>query len=102
MAFRSKFKRIQINAAQKKESRKDSELVHEKVLQERKHVLEAAIVKMMKARKTMNQNELLSEVVRFIRFPCEFETIKQRIASLIEREYMKTDENDPKIYHYVA
>ena len=48
--FRSKFKRIQVNALQKKESRKESDAIHSKVLQDRKHYIDAAIVKTMKTR----------------------------------------------------
>ena len=48
--FRSKFKRIQVNAMQKKEGRKESDQIHNKVLQDRKHYIDAAIVKTMKTR----------------------------------------------------
>mmetsp|Transcript_6153 Transcript_6153/g.9899 ORF Transcript_6153/g.9899 Transcript_6153/m.9899 type:complete len:117 (-) Transcript_6153:17-367(-) len=100
--FRSNLKKISINAAQRKENRKESDKVHEKVLAERKHVLEAAIVKQMKARRTLKHTELLTEVLRLIRFPVELEVIAKRIDDLIEREYMRRDDKDNKVYHYVA
>lgn len=101
-AFKSKMKRIQVNSLQKKETRADSDAVHDKVLQDRKLYVDAAIVKTMKARKKMKQNELIAEVIRMTRFPCEVETILQRIKALIETEYMEPDKSDEKVYHYLA
>ena len=98
--FRSKFRRIQINAIQKKETRQDSEAVHDKVLQDRKYQVDAAIVKTMKGRKTLKHNDLLTEVIRLTRFPCEVDYIVTRIKHLIEGEYMEPDRNDDKLYHY--
>lgn len=100
--FRSKLKRIQVNTIQKKETRQESDAVHDKVLADRKLYVDAAIVKTMKGRKTLKHNDLLAEVIRMTRFPCEIETIVARIKVLIEMEYMRYDEADNKLYHYVA
>lgn len=58
----------------------------------------------MKARKTLFHNELIAEVTRQlqVRFKPDPVLIKQRIESLIEREFLKRDENDSRKYHYVA
>ena len=100
--FRSKLKRIQVNSIQKKETRQESDAVHDKVLADRKLYVDAAIVKTMKSRKTLKHNDLLSEVIRMTRFPCEIETIVARIKVLMEMEYMRYDDSDNKLYHYVA
>ena len=83
--FKSKFKRIQVNAAQRRESKKDSEQIHNKVISERKHILEAAIVKLMKANKTLRHTDLMTEILRLLRFPCDSEQIETRINDLIEK-----------------
>ena len=101
-AFKSKLKRVQINTLQKKESREDSDAVHDKVLNDRKICVDAALVKTMKSRKTLRHNDLLSEVLRFLRFPVEVDMIQARIKGLIEKEYMRSDEDDVKLYHYIA
>lgn len=74
------------------------------ILETRKNGVEAAIVRIMKARKTLTHNNLIAEVVKQLstRFNPDPTFIKQRIASLIEREYMERDENDRKVYHYLA
>ena len=100
--FKSKLRRIQINQIQKKESRVEADAIHDKVLNDRKLYIDAAVVKTMKSKKTLRHAELITEVVKYLRFPCEIEHINQRIKQLIQMDYMKADEKDPKIYVYVA
>ena len=68
----------------------------------RRHQMDWAIVRIMKARKTLKHPDLVIEVVkqlqcRFIPQPVD---IKMRIANLIELEYLVRDENDCQLYHY--
>jgi len=69
---------------------------------ERAFVVEAFIVKNMKARKTENYPVLLNLVVGQIKmFKCEPTIVKQRIEKLIDREYLERDLNDKKILKYL-
>ena len=72
--------------------------------EERKHLLEAVIVRIMKARKVLAHNQLLEEINRQVsnRFNPQPSAIKSRIESLIEREYLKRDEADMRKYVYQA
>ena len=72
--------------------------------EERKHLLEAVIVRIMKARKVLAHNQLLEEINRQVsnRFNPSPSAIKSRIESLIEREYLKRDEADMRKYVYQA
>jgi len=74
------------------------------VLEARKNQVEASLVRIMKARKTLDHNNLLAEVVKQLssRFAVEPSFIKKRIDSLIEREYMQRDKENRRLYHYVA
>jgi len=74
------------------------------VLEARKSRVEAAIVRVMKARKTLEHNNLVSEVVKQLsnRFAVEPAFIKKRIDALIEREYLERDSTDRRLYHYLA
>ena len=72
--------------------------------EERRHLVEAATVRIMKARKQLHHNDLIAEVtkqlqVRFVPTP---QFIKKRIEGLIEREYLERDEHDHRLYMYVA
>lgn len=72
--------------------------------EERRHLVEAATVRIMKARKQLHHNDLIAEVtkqlqVRFVPTP---QFIKKRIEGLIEREYLERDEQDHRLYMYVA
>lgn len=56
----------------------------------------------MKARKAEKYNKLLEDVVKQIStFMPQPQIIKQRIESLIEREYLKRDEADKTRFIYL-
>jgi len=75
-----------------------------KVEEDRRHLVEAAIVRIMKARKALGHNELFAEVSRqlSVRFTPSPQFVKKRIESLIEREYLERSEDDHRLYSYVA
>lgn len=103
--FTSKLIRVKINTVSAKgESDPERQETRVKVDDDRKHEIEAAIVRIMKARKNMQHNLLVSEVTnqlksRFLPSPV---VIKKRIESLIEREYLARASEDMKMYTYVA
>jgi len=74
------------------------------VEEDRRHLVEAAIVRIMKARKALNHNDLIAEVTKqlSIRFNPAPQFIKKRIESLIEREYLERSETEHRVYNYVA
>ncbi|GMH64531.1 hypothetical protein TrST_g105 [Triparma strigata] len=74
------------------------------VEEDRRHLLEAAIVRIMKARKTLKHNDLIAEVSRQLtaRFVPDPQSVKKRIESLIEREYLERSQDDRKVYSYLA
>lgn len=74
------------------------------VEEDRRHLLEAAIVRIMKARKTLKHNDLIAEVSRQLsaRFAPDPQSVKKRIESLIEREYLERNQDDRKVYSYLA
>jgi cullin 3 len=81
----------------------EAEKVDDKEIRiERQNIIDAVIVRVMKARKTEKHNQLLEDVMRQITiFLPQPQMIKQRIESLIEREYLKRDENDRSKYIYL-
>lgn len=86
--FRSGLKRIAINAIQKKESRKDSERIFDLVIKDRKFLIDAAIVKLLKSKRQLSYRDLVREVMGLVRFPLEVSQLNQRIESLRESEYL--------------
>ena len=100
--FKDRRLRIKINQIQIKETKKEKEEVHESVLRDRMHVMDAAIVRIMKTRKKLVHNELISEIYNQLKFPAETASLKKRIESLIDREYIERDENDTTMYNYLA
>jgi len=76
----------------------------EKVNQTRQHIIDAAIVRIMKSRNHLKHNDLIAEVVSQLkaRFVPAANVLRQRIETMIELEYMKRDPNDRSSYIYLA
>ena len=85
--FQCSLARIKImQVAVKVESTKEREETQEQVDEERKHMVEACIVRVMKNRKTLSHNDLISEVAHQLstRFNPSMSMIKKRIEGLID------------------
>ncbi|EZF32496.1 cullin-3 [Trichophyton mentagrophytes] len=107
--FTSKFTRLKIgvvsasgNKVENKEERTDTE---KKTSEERGNTIEAAIVRIMKQRKTLAHSQLITEAISQLaaRFTPDVNMVKKRIESLIDREYLeRITDSDPPAYSYVA
>eukprot|EP00396_MALV-II-16_sp_LP-1_P000150 gene150-325_t len=115
--FESKMFRVKIPLIQaKRDPSKDAMAVGEScapvpgadmpssVDEDRKHLTEATIVRIMKSRRTLEHNQLMVEVTKHLqsRFSPTPQLIKQRIEKLIEREYLERSTRDWKMYNYLA
>ncbi|KAK9750794.1 hypothetical protein RND81_02G222400 [Saponaria officinalis] len=103
--FSSKFYKVKIGTVvSQKESEPEKLETRQRVEEDRKPQIEAAVVRIMKSRKVLDHNNVVAEVTkqlqsRFLPNPVE---IKKRIESLIEREFLERDSSDRKLYRYLA
>ena len=76
----------------------------EHVETDRRHAIDAAIVRVMKTRKSLAYSQLLIEVVSQLqqKFSPEMKMIKQRIEEMINREYLERDRENQSVFKYVA
>eukprot|EP00892_Ulva_mutabilis_P012681 jgi/Ulvmu1/9786/UM056_0026.1 len=102
--FDSKLMKIKFAAAGAQKEVDMSGQTRQKVEEDRKHIIEAAIVRIMKARRVLDYNSIVTEVTRQMsgRFVPVATDIKKRIESLIEREFIERDGADRKMYRYLA
>ncbi|XP_066158847.1 cullin-4B [Euwallacea fornicatus] len=100
--FTNKLFRIKINQIQMKETTEEQKATEERVFQDRQYQIDAAIVRIMKMRKTLSHNLLISELYLQLKFPVKPADLKKRIESLIDRDYMERDKDNPNQYNYVA
>ncbi|CAK9880849.1 unnamed protein product [Sphagnum jensenii] len=103
--FSSKFYKVKISTVvAQKESEPEKQETRQKVEEDRKPQIEAAIVRIMKARRLLDHNNIISEVTKQLqaRFLPNPAVIKKRIESLIEREFLERDSVDRKLYRYLA
>ncbi|KAI0651243.1 Cullin-4B [Trametes meyenii] len=87
---------VHINSIQAKET--------SSIEADRKHALDAAIVRVMKGKKELHYEQLKTATIEAVRkhFVPEVGMIKQRIQGLVEQEYLRRDEEDMNRYIYVA
>ncbi|XP_077580980.1 cullin-3-B-like [Stigmatopora nigra] len=104
--FTAKVHRVKIQTVAAKQGETDPERkeTQQKVDDDRKVMIEAAIVRIMKSRKKIQHNVLVAEVTqqlqaRFLPSPV---VIKKRIEGLIEREYLARTPEDRNMYTYIA
>ncbi|XP_024388524.1 cullin-3A [Physcomitrium patens] len=103
--FSSKFYKVKISTVvAQKESEPEKQETRQKVEEDRKPQIEAAIVRIMKSRRLLDHNNIISEVTKQLqaRFMPNPAVIKKRIESLIEREFLERDRVDRKLYRYLA
>ncbi|GJJ13280.1 hypothetical protein Clacol_007531 [Clathrus columnatus] len=102
--FKSKKIRVNLNQPIKAEVKAESADVLKTVDEDRKYVIQATIVRIMKARKTMKNQPLIQEVISQIsqRFTPKIPDIKKAIDTLLEKEYIERVEGTKDTFAYVA
>merc|ERR1719510_2086691 len=76
--------------------------VPQEIAQQRRHQMDAAVVRIMKARRTFTVQELLGEVIQQLqaRFQPDPRLIRKRIEVLIAQDYLERDEDDRNMLIY--
>ncbi|XP_054709882.1 cullin-2-like [Uloborus diversus] len=99
---RTKFKLTAV--LQKETTQQETEQTHVSVEEDRKLYLQAAIVRIMKARKILRHNGLIQEVINQAknRFVPNISMIKKCIEALIDKQYIERTPNSTDEYSYVA
>jgi cullin 1 len=82
----------------------DRRRVTEDVDKDRRHAIDAAIVRTMKSRRALGHQALVMEVVQQLShgFSPDIKVVKRCIESLIEREYLERDAGNQQVYKYMA
>ena len=72
--------------------------------EDRKYIIQATIVRIMKARKMLKNQALIEEVISQIsqRFTPKIQDIKKAIDTLLEREYIERAEDQRETFNYLA
>eukprot|EP00797_Seminavis_robusta_P032439 Sro726_g193450.1 Cullin-3 (649) ;mRNA; r:20717-22663 len=102
MNFDSNQRRIRITNIMWKETKEERVKTVEAVSRDRLYMIDASLVRIMKARKTILHQQLIPQVLEQVKVPAQPNDVKKRIESLIEREYMERDAKDRNRYNYLA
>ncbi|TPX12145.1 uncharacterized protein E0L32_007260 [Thyridium curvatum] len=100
-AFTDPKYRVKINQIQLKETKEENQETHERVAADRQFETQAAIVRIMKSRKSLQHAQLVAEVINQTksRGAMDPADIKQNIEKLIEKDYLEREGN---AYVYLA
>ncbi|MCL7044953.1 hypothetical protein MKW94_003839 [Papaver nudicaule] len=98
--FTDKMRRIKVPLPPVDEKKK----VIEDVDKDRRYAIDASIVRVMKSRKVLPYQQLLTECVDQLNkmFKPDFKVIKKRIEDLITRDYLERDKDNPNTFRYLA
>jgi hypothetical protein len=101
-SFSNKALRIRITNIMTKETKQERDTTVAAVCRDRLYLIDAAIVRILKSRKSLLHQALVPQVLEHLKFPAKIPDIKLRIESLIEREYVERDAQDRNRYNYLA
>ncbi|KAH9615393.1 hypothetical protein KSS87_019632, partial [Heliosperma pusillum] len=99
-SFTDRMRRIRIPLPPVDERKK----VVEDVDKDRRYAIDASIVRIMKSRKVLGYQQLITECVEQLSrmFKPDFKAIKKRIEDLITRDYIERDKENPQLFRYLA
>uniref|UniRef100_A0AAR2IWJ7 Cullin family profile domain-containing protein n=1 Tax=Pygocentrus nattereri TaxID=42514 RepID=A0AAR2IWJ7_PYGNA len=104
MSFTSKRTKFKITTSMQRDTPQELEQTRSAVDEDRKMYLQAAIVRIMKARKVLRHNALIQEVINQskARFNPSISMIKKCIEVLIDKQYIERSQTSADEYSYVA
>ncbi|CAG5088020.1 Oidioi.mRNA.OKI2018_I69.PAR.g11705.t1.cds [Oikopleura dioica] len=100
--FTYKLYKMKINQVQIKETVEENRETTEQIFQDRQLQIDAAIVRIMKSKKTLSHPELMAALFEQLKFPISPPDLKKRIEHLIDRDFIERDPNCATKYAYIA
>ena len=103
-SFRSKKIRVNLKISLKSSEKSDLDETHRTIEEDRRLLIQAAIVRIMKTRRQLKHVQLVQEVIVQVgsRFRPKVGDIKKCVDVLLEKEYLERVDGQRDLYNYVA
>ncbi|KAI8820745.1 Cullin [Fimicolochytrium jonesii] len=103
-SFKNKKTRVKVDIPMRAEQKAESDETHKGIEDDRSMVIQAAIVRIMKTRKVMQNQLLITETIDQLkaRFRPTVPAIKKCIDMLLEKEYIERMEEQRDVFQYMA
>jgi len=100
--FASKHNRIRISAVSERDAIEEPIISPTEGPSDRQYQVDATIVRLLKSRKRLDKQQLISLASEQLRFELGNDEFTRRSESLIDREYVGRDPEDPTVYIYLS
>ena len=102
--YASKIKKLKLPTAVTARSQESDTVKEESIDASRGQMLDAAIIRIMKSRKTAKQAQLIDLTIQAVQrfFMPQPRMIKKRIEELMSKEFLERDTKEPDLFKYLA
>lgn len=100
--FTSRSMRVTVHQIALKNAKQELQATTARAEEDRSFHIDAIAVRLMKAQKKLTHAELMTQILEKLKFRASATLVKERIDTLVDREFLERKADDPEVYTYVS